>query len=248
MHSPHSTHPKSKGSFFLFDAFRNLIYSDDSGPSHLAEVSPRKRRLPVSDPALGNLSLLSLAIVLHTLMKPAGMVSSETLRQTNPLRHSLLLVHSCWLSIHEACAVVAIASSIVGSLPVTALFGGGVGIALDGFGVGLLVGPLVGEEVGVFVGGSVGLLLGKLVGATVGVVVGVLVGTRVGALVGISVGLLVGTLVGKRVGPEVGTLVGRLVGTLVGYKVGDGVGRLEGKEVGTTARSSRTRTTASLVP
>jgi hypothetical protein len=65
-------------------------------------------------------------------------------------------------------------------------------------------------------GSDVAMLVGTLVGIEVGKDVGTLVGMEVGTLVGIEVGVDVGTLVGM----EVGMLVGRLVGSDVGVGVG----------------------------
>ena len=69
-----------------------------------------------------------------------------------------------------------------------------VGFAVDGIGVGLIVG----DKLGLFVGGCVGCLEGLAVDGTG---VGLLVGKRVGTAVdGTGVGLVVGEIVGALVG------------------------------------------------
>jgi hypothetical protein len=69
-----------------------------------------------------------------------------------------------------------------------------------GFDVGAAVDFLVGDTVGPFVGGTVGFLVGDIVGRFVGFVVGRLVGCFVGIFVGCWDGRVVGFLVGDLVG------------------------------------------------
>jgi len=72
-----------------------------------------------------------------------------------------------------------------------------------------------------------------------------MVGLGVGRLVGAFAGIAVGTVVGAGVGRLVGAFVGIAVGTVVGAGVGRLVGGRDGRGF---ARSSLTRTTASLTP
>lgn len=84
------------------------------------------------------------------------------------------------------------------------------GVGGDGFGF-LIVGSLVGLDVGDVVGNLVGYL------------VGLDVGFNVGYLVGFEVGFEVGYLVGSDVGFDVGSTVGRKLGRNDGYPVGESV-------------------------